>query len=307
MEKSEDPLVVDGARNKLEKISKESQRKRKAKAISRSLEEQSKRQRRKQKVHLESHLTAQLKATSGEKLALNQTHLQFIKQNGPSIANDGVNKEHDLSNKSDDDSYTDTDSSHESDDEYTPPSPTPQYFSEDSFTENEKIIITNVPSSLSRLRDSEADLIVNNVNISAKFRSYINESISHANKTNGLYVESNTHEILSLSSILVLIPNSYSTKMVEIFGLRVLKSIHHEFTPTLSISLDTEIERTYRNVIKTCLKDSRSSAIDLLCTNLTNRKELRNNFGFLMLDFYLGMGMIRSRPKDHWSGHRTGL
>ncbi|CAG8561800.1 15170_t:CDS:2 [Funneliformis caledonium] len=47
-----------------------------------------KHQRRKQKVHLESHLTAQLKATCIEKLALNQTHLQFIKQNGLSIANE---------------------------------------------------------------------------------------------------------------------------------------------------------------------------------------------------------------------------
>ncbi|CAI2174943.1 16383_t:CDS:2 [Funneliformis geosporum] len=80
--------------------------------------------------------------------------------------------------------------------------------------------------------------------------------------------------------------------MVEVFGLQVLASIHHEYTPTLSISLDTEIECIYRNVVKTCLKDSRSSAIDILCTNLTNRKELRNNFGFLMLD------LIRTLPFD---------
>ncbi|CAG8698762.1 6117_t:CDS:2, partial [Funneliformis mosseae] len=57
-------------------------------AISRSLKEKLKRQKHKQKVHLESHFTVQLKATCIEKLALNQTHLQFIKQNGLSIANE---------------------------------------------------------------------------------------------------------------------------------------------------------------------------------------------------------------------------
>ncbi|PKY13297.1 hypothetical protein RhiirB3_518679 [Rhizophagus irregularis] len=292
MNECENPLIANAAQNKLKNINKESQRKRKAKATSRSLKEKSKRQRLKQKVLLESHLTAQLEATSNEKLALNQTHLQFIKQNGPIISNetsDGVSKEQDTSNESDD----------ESDDGYKTPTPISQYSSGDSFTENEKIIITNIPSNLLQLGSLESDLCINNVNISAKFRAYINEAISHAN-TDGLYVESNTHEILSLSSILVLIPNSYSTKMVEIFGLQVLASIHHEYTPTLSISLDTEIECIYRNVIKTCLKVSRSNAIDLLCTNLANRNELRNNFGFLMLDLIrtLPIDKIRNEPSE---------
>ncbi|GBC03172.1 hypothetical protein RclHR1_00500020 [Rhizophagus clarus] len=290
MKECEDPLITNAAQNKLENISKESQRKRKAKAISRSLKEQSKRQRLKQKVLLESHLTAQLEATSNEKLALNQTQLQFIKQNGPIVEiSDGVSKEQGSSNESDS----------ESDNGYTTPSPTSKHSSENSFTENEKIIITNVPSNLLQLGNLKYDMYVNNVNISAKFRAYVNEAISHAN-ANGLYVESNTHEILSLSSILVLIPNSYSTKMVEVFGLQVLASIHHEYTPTLSMLLDTEIECIYRNVVKTCLKDSRSSAIDLLCANLTNRKELKNNFGFLMLDLIrtLPFDKIRNEPSE---------
>src|SRR6266498_1226084 len=123
-----------------------------------------------------------------------------------------------------------------------------------------------------------------------KFRIYINEAILYANNK-GLYVESHTHKILSLSSILILIPNSYFTKMVEVFGLQVLESIHHEYIPTLSISLNTEIKSIYRNAIKTCLRDSCRNAIDLLCINIANsRSKLRDNFRFLMID------LIRSLP-----------
>lgn len=105
-------------------------------------------------------------------------------------------------------------------------------------------------------------------------------------------VEMNTHEILSLSSILVLIPNSYSTKMVEAFGLDVLESIHKEYTPKLSLQLDIEIENVYRNVVKTCLNGSRDDGIKLLCTNIVQKNELMSNFGFLILD------LIRSLPYD---------
>ncbi|PKK61061.1 hypothetical protein RhiirC2_870715 [Rhizophagus irregularis] len=174
---------------------------------------------------------------------------------------------------------------------YTSPTPNSK---KDPFTEDtkdENVIITNVPLRLPSSKNSEFDLFVNDVNISEKFGIYIDEAILHANNK-GLYVESHTHEILSLSSILVLIPNSYSTKMVEVFGLQVLESIHREYTSTLSISLDTEIESIYRDAIKTCLRDSRRSAVDLLCTNIVNRSELRDNFGFLMID------LIRSLPFD---------
>jgi len=126
---------------------------------------------------------------------------------------------------------------------YSPEDP----FSED--TEGENGVITNVPQSFAPLESSESDLFVNSVNLSEKFRKFINEAILHANEK-GLYVESHTHEILSLSSILVLIPNSYSIKMVEVFGLDLLELIHQKYTPKLSLRLDIEIENIYSLVQK---------------------------------------------------------
>ncbi|GBC12508.2 C2H2-type zinc finger transcription factor [Rhizophagus irregularis DAOM 181602=DAOM 197198] len=170
----------------------------------------------------------------------------------------------------------------------------PTYSLEDPFTEDtedENVVITNIPQNFSLSKSSESDLFVNGVNISEKFRTYINESILHANNK-GLYVETHSHEILSLSSILVLIPNSYSTKMVESFGLDVLESIYREYTPKLSIQLDIEIENMYRSVVKTCLNDSRNNAIKLLCAKIVQKNELMNNFCFLILD------LIRNLPYD---------
>ncbi|RGB42693.1 hypothetical protein C1646_682536 [Rhizophagus diaphanus] len=144
---------------------------------------------------------------------------------------------------------------------------------------DENIVITDVPPR-EPSSSSVLDVFLNDVNISAKFRRYINEAVTYANTK----VEMNTHEILSLSSILVLIPNSYSTKMVEAFGLDVLESIHKEYTPKLSLQLDIEIENVYRNVVKACLNGSRDNGIKLLCTNIIQKNELMSNFGFLILD-----------------------
>ncbi|CAG8657091.1 13248_t:CDS:2, partial [Funneliformis caledonium] len=188
------------------------------------------------------------------------------------------NKEYEHDSGSSDGPYVNSNSCYEvQDSRYTSPTP---HSHDDPFTEDtedENVIITNVSPRFSSSKK--------------KFRTYIDEAILHANNK-GLYVESHTHEILSLSSILVLIPNSYSTKMVEVFGLQILESIYHEYAPTLSITLDTEIENIYRNAIKTCLRDSRGSAIDFLCKNIANRSELRDNFGILMID------LIRSLPFD---------
>lgn len=89
-------------------------------------------------------------------------------------------------------------------------------------------------------------MFLNDVYISAKFRRYINEAVSYAN-TKGLYVEMNTHEILSLSSILVLILNSYSTKMVEAFGLDVLELIHKEYTRMVCTVIEVNNFLIYSN------------------------------------------------------------
>ncbi|RIB00337.1 hypothetical protein C2G38_2130079 [Gigaspora rosea] len=217
--------------------------------------------------------------------------------NGPSIANVEIsNNEQDLSNELDGDPYIN--SSHESDDSEHDGfiSPTP-CAPEDPFAD-EKIIIINVSSRIPSL-NSDLDVFLDNVNISAKFRQYINEAISYANDK-GLYVETNTHEILSLSSILVLIPNSYPTKMVEAFSLDVLESIHRRYTPKLSLQLDIEVENIYRKVIKTCLNDSRNNGIKLLCANIVQKDELIDNFGFLILDLIrtLPYNKIRNEPSE---------
>ncbi|CAG8714677.1 9400_t:CDS:2, partial [Funneliformis caledonium] len=202
------------------------------------------------------------------------------------------NKEYEHDSESSDDPYINSDSSYEvQGSRYSSSTP---HSHEDPFTEDtvdENVLITNVPSRLSSSKSSESDLFVNGVNILEKFRTYISESILHANNK-GLYIESHSHEILSLSSILVLIPNSYSTKMVESFGLDVLESIYREYTPKLSLQLDIEIENVYRSVVKTCLNDSRDNAIKLLCVKIVQKNELMNNFCFLILD------LIRNLPYD---------
>lgn len=131
------------------------------------------------------------------------------------------------------------------------------------------IALLIVPLSFTPLESSESDLIYqrNLEHISMK-RYY----------TKGLYVESHTHEILSLSSILVLIPNSYSTKMVEVFGLDLLELTHQN------------IHRNYPYVTKICLDESRINGVKLLCTKFVEKSELMDNFGFLI------QNLIRTLP-----------
>ncbi|CAG8434375.1 14019_t:CDS:2 [Funneliformis mosseae] len=197
-----------------------------------------------------------------------------------------------------DDSYISSDDSSQ-DNKYESPTP---YSPENPFVddaEDENDVITNVPLSFTPLESLESDLFVNGVNISDKFRTFINEAILHANEK-GLYVESHIHEILSLSSILVLIPNSYPIKMVEVFGLDLLELTHQKYTPKLTLRLDIEIENLYRSVIKTCLDESRINGIKLLCRKLVEKSEMMDNFGFLIQDLIrtLPYEKIRNDPSE---------
>ncbi|CAG8716275.1 36402_t:CDS:2, partial [Racocetra persica] len=163
--------------------------------------------------------------------------------NGPSIANVEIsNNEQDLSNELDSNLYIN--SSYKSDnsehDRFISSTPCAL---EDPFAD-EKIIIINVSSHIPSL-NSDLDIFLDNINISAKFKQYINKAISYTNDK-GLYVETNTHEILSLSSILVLILNSYPTKMVEAFSLDVPESIHRRYMPKLSLQLDIKQSKEIR-------------------------------------------------------------
>ncbi|CAG8834761.1 5116_t:CDS:2, partial [Gigaspora margarita] len=96
-------------------------------------------------------------------------------------------------------------------------------------------------------------------------------------KTNGLFVESNVHEILSLSSILLLTPNSHSNIMINIFGSPLLDQIHQEFMPAQQIVLDPKCESTFRKVIKMAMKNSCEDAINWLYGQLANENIFREN------------------------------
>src|SRR6266496_835756 len=97
--------------------------------------------------------------------------------------------------------------------------------------EEDEIIIDDVPYEFSfENGDSADDLHVGKTNVSIIFRNYQNQSLNIA-RDKGLFVESNVQEILSLSSILLLAPNSYSRTMIDHFGLSLLDEIHQKLTP----------------------------------------------------------------------------
>lgn len=65
---------------------------------------------------------------------------------------------------------------------------------------------------------------IGDTNVSQLFQRYQNESARMA-KTQGLLIESNVHEILSLSSILLFSSGSHSNTMINIFGSPLLDEI----------------------------------------------------------------------------------
>ncbi|CAG8445501.1 15019_t:CDS:10 [Funneliformis caledonium] len=103
------------------------------------------------------------------------------------------------------------------------------------------IIINDIPDELSfEDEDSIDDLKIREINVSRLFRQYQNQSIKIA-KTGGLFVESNVHEILSLSSILLLNPGSHSKTMIDIFSTSLLDDIYQQANPPQQIELNTEL------------------------------------------------------------------
>ncbi|CAG8619787.1 7407_t:CDS:10, partial [Funneliformis caledonium] len=81
------------------------------------------------------------------------------------------------------------------------------------------------------------DYRIREANVSQLFRNFQNKSIWIA-KNGGLFVESNVHEILSLSSIFLLTPNSHSKTIIDIFGFRLLDEIHQNVMPVQNITLN---------------------------------------------------------------------
>ena len=77
--------------------------------------------------------------------------------------------------------------------------------------------------------------------MSQLFRNFQNKSIWIA-KNGGLFVESNVHEILSLSSIFLLTPNSHSKTIIDIFGSLLLDEIHQNVMPVQNKTLNSKYE-----------------------------------------------------------------
>ncbi|CAG8635767.1 1370_t:CDS:2 [Ambispora gerdemannii] len=109
------------------------------------------------------------------------------------------------------------------------------------FEEDDHIIaIDDIPCELSfEHGDSASDFFLGETNVSQLSGS--------------LFVESNVHEILSLS-ILMLAPNSHSNLMIDLFGSPLLDLIHQELMPTQQIVLDPKCESTFREAIKMATK-----------------------------------------------------
>ena len=108
------------------------------------------------------------------------------------------------------------------------------------FDDDEINVIRDVHSKLPlENRNPEDDFLIEELNISELFRQYQNESINLAN-SDGLYVETNVHEILDLTSIFMLSPNSHSETMINIFGSNLLDKTSKKFSPTSKRELDAE-------------------------------------------------------------------
>ena len=95
--------------------------------------------------------------------------------------------------------------------------PTDNPFIEDIDEEDDEdnvIAIDDVDDLCFEDEDLENDHKIGDINVSQLFRQYQNASIKIA-KNEGLFIESNVHEILSLSSIFLLAPGSHSNTMIE--------------------------------------------------------------------------------------------
>lgn len=171
-----------------------------------------------------------------------------------------------------------------------------QFFSE----EINIISIDDIPCELSFVNENLVDdFKIKEINVSMLFRQYQNKSVDIA-KTGGLLVESNTHEILSLSSILLLIPDSHSKTMINIFGSPLLNEIYQQFVPAQQPTLNLESELKFREVIKRAIKESWSSVKKWWLTELANDQTLDENLGFVILECLksLPTAKIKNEPSE---------
>ncbi|CAG8574688.1 14905_t:CDS:2, partial [Acaulospora morrowiae] len=171
---------------------------------------------------------------------------------------------------------------------------------EEDEDEDGPIIIDDFSDELSfENGDPENDLKIGEANVSQLFRQYQKESLKIA-KTGGLLVESNVHEILSLSSIFLLVPGSHPNTMINIFSSPLLDEIHQQIIPTQQIELDSECESKFRKATKKAMKESRECAVDWLWSELSNDQTLKENLGIVFLECLksLPITKIKNEPSE---------
>ncbi|RIA84851.1 hypothetical protein C1645_742008 [Glomus cerebriforme] len=179
------------------------------------------------------------------------------------------------------------------------------FLEEEEDEEDDIIAINDIPCELSfEYEESDNDFFLGKTNVSQLFRKYQNESIRIA-KNGGLLVESHVQEILSLSSILMLTPNSHSTTMIDLFGSPLLDQIHRKLMPIQQIVLEPKCELTFRKAIKMATNKSCDDATNWLCMQLANEKTLRDSSGFVILDCLRTLPMLKIRSEHSETTHIT--
>ncbi|CAG8739073.1 30545_t:CDS:2 [Racocetra persica] len=172
------------------------------------------------------------------------------------------------------------------------------YISNPFLEENSIISIDDVPQELTFEHDNiNNDLFLGEINVSQLFSNYQSRSLELA-KTKGLFVESNVHEILSLSSIFLLTQNSHSDIMINMFGSPLLDQIYQEFMPTQQATLDPQCELIFREAIKMAMKNSCEHAVNWLYGKLARENVLRENAGSTILDCLRTLPTLNIRS-DH--------
>jgi len=170
---------------------------------------------------------------------------------------------------------------------------------DDNDEDEEITIIRDVPQLSLDNGNLEDDYFIEEFNISELFRRYQNESIKLAN-TRGLYVETNVHEILALTSIFMLSPNSHSEMMINTFGSQnLLDKIYKILFPTNKRELDADCESKFRRIIKQSINDSRDSAIKSSMAYLSENNS-EENLGFVILEGLRSLPSLKlkSQPSE---------
>ncbi|CAG8660319.1 210_t:CDS:2, partial [Paraglomus brasilianum] len=121
----------------------------------------------------------------------------------------------------------------------------------------------------------ESRWLINEINVSEKWHQFKEKSLKLATER-GLFVESHTQEILSLSHILLLKPKQHCPLMVEVFGAELLEVMHKDMLQRFTeqeTEIDIEIFMKLTQIVKQLQqgKVTRDIAVTELQTLMINR------------------------------------